>query len=443
MSQHKIGFNTAVSVVIANMIGTGVFTSLGFQLLGIESGFSILLLWIVGGVLALCGAFTYGEIGSAFPESGGEYNYLSKLYHPAVGFLSGWVSVTVGFAAPIAAASVALAQYVAKIYPVVNCTLLSISVIVIITVIHSINLKAGGLFQRVFTVVKVLCILVFIAFGLFSQPAHAISFRPSPTVIRDIFSTAFAGSLIYVTYAYSGWNAAAYISGEIKDARKNLPRVLFIGTLIVMVIYTVLNYVFLYTVPVPELKGVIEVGYVSAIKIFGDVRGQFMGLVIAFLLISTISAMILAGPRVMQSMGNHINGLRFFARANKNNVPYVSIIFQSLIAVMLVLTSSFQSLITYVSFTLNLFTFLTVFGIFILRYKQPHVKTSYKTPLYPVTPVLFLLIILWILINIVMEKPTESLYGLLTVAAGLVIYFLTNKNEPGSGNHIPDSIPEP
>lgn len=442
MLQHKIGFNTAVSVVIANMIGTGVFTSLGFQLLGIESGFSILLLWIIGGVLALCGAFTYGEIGSAFPESGGEYNYLSKLYHPSIGFLSGWVSVTVGFAAPIAAASVALSQYVAKIYPAVNCAILSISVIIIITIIHSINLKAGGLFQRVFTVVKVLCILVFIAFGLFSTPYHSISFQPSPSVICDIFSTAFAGSLIYVTYAYSGWNAAAYISGEIKDARKNLPRVLFIGTLIVMVIYTVLNYVFLYTVPVPELKGVIEVGYVSAIKIFGDVRGQFMGLVIALLLISTISAMILAGPRVMQSMGNHINGLRFFARSNKNNVPYVSIIFQSLIAVVLVLTSSFQSLITYVSFTLNLFTFLTVFGVFILRYKHRHVKTSYKTPLYPVTPVLFLLIILWILINIVMEKPTESLYGLLTVGAGLLIYFLTNKNETKSGTYIPDPTPE-
>src|SRR3954471_2827850 len=151
MSAHKIGFNTAVAIVIANMIGTGVFTSLGFQVLGIESGFAILMLWVVGGVLALCGALTYGEIGSAFPESGGEYNYLSKLYHPSVGFLSGWVSVTVGFAAPIAAAAVALSQYVTKIYPAVNEMILSCSVIMIITIIHSINLKAGSVFQRGFT----------------------------------------------------------------------------------------------------------------------------------------------------------------------------------------------------------------------------------------------------------------------------------------------------
>ena len=167
MDKHKIGFNTAVSIVIANMIGTGVFTSLGFQVTGIEGGFSIIMLWVIGGILALCGALTYGEIGSAFPQSGGEYNYLSKLYHPAVGFLSGWVSITVGFAAPIAAASVALAQYVTKIYPNINSLYLSFSVIIIITIIHSINLRAGSLFQRVFTVIKVICIIVFIGFGLF------------------------------------------------------------------------------------------------------------------------------------------------------------------------------------------------------------------------------------------------------------------------------------
>ncbi len=241
MSQHKIGFNTAVSVVIANMIGTGVFTSLGFQVMGLQSGFSIILLWIVGGVLALCGALTYGEIGAAFPESGGEYNYLSKLYHPALGFLSGWVSLTVGFAAPIAAASVALAHYVTKIYPQAQANVISFSVIIVITAVHSVNLRAGSLFQRGFTWVKIVCILMFVGFGLFYVPQHHISFLPGPGVWTDIFSTAFAGSLIYVVYAYSGWNAAAYISGEIANVKQNLPRALFVGTLVVMAIYTILN----------------------------------------------------------------------------------------------------------------------------------------------------------------------------------------------------------
>lgn len=433
MSAHKIGFNTAVSIVIANMIGTGVFTSLGYQVLGIESGFAILALWIVGGILALCGALTYGEIGSAFPESGGEYNYLSRLYHPAVGFVSGWVSVTVGFAAPIAAASMALGQYVNKIYPSVHSTMLAEVVVVMITVVHSINLKAGGLFQRVFTIVKVVCILMFIGFGLFHVPQHTINFSTDKSAWDDIFSKSFAVSLVYVTYAYSGWNAATYISGEIRDTKKNLPRALLVGTLVVMFIYTALNYIFLYSVPIPELKGVLEVGYLSANKIFGVQLGQFMSLVIALLLISTISAMILAGPRVMQSMGNNIKGLNFFAISNKNNVPFIAIIFQSAIALALILTSSFQSLITYVGFTLNLFTFLTVLGIFILRYKHKHVETSYKTFLYPLTPLLFLCIVAYILYYIMVDKPVESLWGLGTVIAGLALYFLTNRNNKTAG----------
>jgi basic amino acid/polyamine antiporter, APA family len=425
MNSHKIGFSTSVSVVIANMIGTGVFTSLGFQVMNISSPFAIIMLWVTGGVLALCGALVYGEIGAALPESGGEYNYLSKLYHPALGFLSGWVSVTVGFAAPIAAASVALAQYVNKIYPQVNPIALTFSVIILITCVHSFNMKAGSLFQRGFTWIKIICIIMFIGFGLYYDAPHALELKADAAASQDIFSGFFAGSLIYVLYAYSGWNAAAYIAGEIKNVQRTLPRALVAGTLIVMVIYTLLNYVFLYTVPVEELRGVIEVGYVSAGKIFGESTGRFMSLVIALLLVSTISAMILAGPRVMQSMGTKIHGLRFFATANKNNVPYIAIIFQSLVALVLVVTSSFESLITYVSFTLNLFTFLTVCGVFILRYRFRDIARPFKTPLYPLTPLLFLAIIAWTSYNIIRERPVESLYGLGTVVFGLAVYFLT------------------
>ncbi len=429
MAKHKIEFNTAVSIVVANMIGTGVFTSLGFQVMGIQNPAAIIALWLIGGILALCGALTYGEIGSAFPESGGEYNYLSKLYHPAVGFLSGWVSVTVGFAAPIAAASVALSTYITKIYPNINSLFLAVFVIIGITIIHAYTLKAGAAFQRVFTLVKIICIVMFVGFGCFHVPTHVTSFSVNQNTITNIFSVSFASSLIYVTYAYSGWNAAAYISGEMIEPKKNLPRALLVGTLIVMVVYTALNIIFLYSVPINELKGVLEVGYLSANKIFGSQLGQFMSLVIALLLISTISAMILTGPRVMQSMGKNINGLSFFAKTNKNNVPYVAIIFQSVIALALVYTSSFESLINYVGFTLNIFTILTVFGVFILRKRFKSKNIGYKTFLYPITPILFISILLWILINTIISKTTESLAGLGTVLAGLGIYYLTNRNK--------------
>lgn len=221
---QKIGFNTAISLVIANMIGTGVFTSLGFQVMDISSGFAIIMLWLIGGVLSLCGALTYGEIGSAFPQSGGEYNYLSKLYHPSVGFLSGWVSVTVGFAAPVAAASTALGLYVNKIYTNVNPQMLAIAIILILTIVHSINLKLGGAIQRAFTLIKVVIIVMFVGFGFFYHPQHSISFAPTSEGLNQMLTSAFAVSLVFVTYAYSGWNAAAYIAGELDQPQKNLPK---------------------------------------------------------------------------------------------------------------------------------------------------------------------------------------------------------------------------
>lgn len=424
---QKIGFATAISLVIANMIGTGVFTSLGFQVMSIESGFAIIMLWVIGGILSLCGALTYGEIGSAFPESGGEYNYLSKLYHPSVGFLSGWVSVTVGFAAPVAAAATALGLYVNKIYPAVDPKFLAISIIVILTGVHSVNLKLGSAIQRAFTLIKVVIIVMFVGFGLFHHPDHVATFMPTDSSWNEMTSAAFAVSLVFVTYAYSGWNAASYIAGEIKNPQKNLPKALVWGTLIVMVIYTALNFIFMYSVPVAELKGQVEVGYLSANKIFGPDLGRFMSLVIALLLISTVSAMILAGPRVMQAMGNGMRQLSLFSKTNNNNVPYVAITFQSVISIVLVLTSSFESLITYVGFTLNLFTFLTVFGVFILRMKRKDIQPEYKTPFYPVTPILFLLISGWILFFIFKNKTEESLFGLGTVALGFVFYWLSEK----------------
>jgi len=429
MTNHKIGFYTAISIVIANMIGTGVFTSLGFQVMGIQSGAALLALWIVGGILALCGALTYGEIGAAYPENGGEFHYLSKLYHPALGFLSGWVSVTVGFAAPIAAASMALGKYVHSVYPTVNVMLLAIGVIICITALHSFNLKAGSAFQRVFTLIKVLVIITFILFGILYHPNFDISFQLDSNAASNIFSASFATSLIYVTYAYSGWNAAAYISGEIKNVNKTLPRALFLGTLIVLIVYTLLNFVFLRTTPIESLSGQIEVGYLSANQIFGSNIGQYMSLAIAVLLISTISAMIIAGPRVMQSMGKAIPSLQILAKTNKNNVPFIAIIFQSFIAICLVVFSTFESLINYIGFTLNLFTFLTVFGIFILRYKKPEIERPFKTPLFPLPPILFLLIIGWILVSVLIEKPMESLLGLLTVLFGLVFYYLTTHTD--------------
>lgn len=430
MSAPKISFNTAVAIVVANMIGTGVFTSIGFQVMGIQSAFAIVLLWVVGGIMALCGALVYGEIGAAFPQSGGEYNYLSKLYHPVIGFLSGWVSSTVGFAAPVALASMALGKYVNSVFSFINPTIIALIVVLIITAIHATNIKSGAAFQRYATYFKIIFVSLFIICGfIFAKPFHVISFLPDSNSFNDVFANAaFAISLFWVSYSYSGWNAAAYITGEIENPQKNLPKSLLVGTLLVSVLYVLLNMLFLYSTPVADLKGQIEIGHISATHIFGVQMGNVMSMVISLLLVSSISAMILAGPRVISAIGSDVKALNFFATKNKNNVPYVAVIFQSVIAIVLILTAQFNQVLELIGFTLTLFTTLTVFGVFILRKKtqDSRLKTqelSYKTWGYPVTPILFLLINGWILYYGFTSKIESSVYGVLIVLAGLPIYF--------------------
>ncbi len=429
MTKKSIGYYTAVSIVIANMIGTGVFTSIGFQVLGLHSVFTLLFLWLVGGVVALCGALCYSELAAALPRSGGEYNYLSKIYHPAVGFLSGWVSMTVGFAAPVALSAMLLGGYVSKVFPEVNSTWLAVGVIILLAIIHSVSLKTGSRFQNVFTTLKIVLILFIIISG-FILPAHqAIQIIPDKSALSEIASSSFVISLFWVSYSYSGWNASTYIAGDIESPAKNVPRSLFVGTFFVAVLYILLNFIFLYTTPMSAMAGQKEVGYIAANYIFGKMGGQMISLIIALLLVSSVSSMTIAGPRVAQVMGEDNSLLRYLSIKNKSLIPYAAIIFQSVISIILIITSTFEQVLIYVGFTLNIFTFLTVLGLIIYRIKHPEVPRPYKTWGYPFTPIIFLAVTLWILCYGLVEKPFESMVGIATVLSGLLVYFLGKKTK--------------
>ncbi len=429
MPGKKIKVHTATLIVIASMIGTGVFTSLGFQLLGVHSGFGILMLWLVGGVIALCGALSYGELASAMPRSGGEYHYLSKIFHPFAGFLSGWVSATVAFAAPTALAAMALGTYVNKVFPATNPVILAVAVIIIVTFIHSFNLRQSARFQNVFTILEIALIIFFIIAGFVLEIPTTLSLMPQQSTAlnegwHSIFSSSFAVSLIYVSYAYSGWNTATYMASDIQNPRRNVPKALFYGTIIVMVLYVLLNYIFLYSAPVKEMQGRVEVGLISAIHIFGLKIGNMMGMMIALLLIASISSFVLAGPRVAQVMGEDLPQLSFLSIKNKHGVPYVAKIIQGSISLILILTASFDKVLLYVGFTLSLSTFFTVLGLFILRARNNGKVEGYKTFGYPVTPIIFLALTSWMLFFTMKEHPRESLLGFGTILAGSVVYFL-------------------
>ncbi len=414
------------------MIGTGVFTSLGFQLNGIESVFAIIMLWLAGGVIALCGALSYGELASAMPRSGGEYHYLSVLMHPLVGVLSGWVSVTVGFAAPVALSAFAFGNYVNKVYPGLNTNTLAYTAVIVTTALHCFTLKSSARFQNISTLLKIVLILTFIVAGLAIHNHQNISLAPADNPVtalswKSIFTMPFAVSLIYVSYSYSGWNASAYMAGDIKNPGRNIPRSLLAGTALVTVLYVMLNYVFLYSAPVSELKNQVEVGYISGIHIFGAGAGNFVSLMISLLMISSISSLVFAGPRVAQVMGEDIPALSLLSKTNRHGIPIFAILLQSAIALLLIRTSSFNAVILYTGFTLAIFTFLTVLSLFILRIWRKDLHPTYKTFGYPLTPLVFLTLNGWILYSTFSAHPVESLYGLGTALAGSILYFIQKK----------------
>jgi APA family basic amino acid/polyamine antiporter len=422
--EAKIGLWTATFMVIANMVGTGVFTSLGFQVVDIKSGFPIELLWVLGGIAALCGALTYGELGTALPRSGGEYHLLSRIVHPVVGFLSGWVSATVGFAAPTALAAIAFASYLATVLtwiPVVHTAAL---VVLLFTALHCWSIVWGSRFNNLLTSLKVILLLIFIVAAFRVSAAQDVTFLPRPGDFDLVLTPAFAVSLVYVAFAYTGWNAAIYIVGEMESPSRHLPRALFTGTAVVLVLYALVNYAFLRTVPFNVLEGQIEVGYLSASRIFGETGGAVMAVTIALILTSTISVMIFVGPRIVQVMGEDFPLLAKLSIRSGKGIPVYAILVQSAITLAYIYTATFQQVLLYAGFTLNLITAVTVAGVFVLRRSDPGIERPYRTWGYPWTPIAFLLLSGWSLVFMLIDRPQESLAGLLTLSAGLVIYFL-------------------
>ena len=410
------------------MVGTGVFTSLGFQLLDIQSGFVILMLWFVGGVTALCGALCYAELGTSLPRSGGEYNFLSETYHPAVGFVSGWMSATIGFAAPTALAAITFGTYLASVFPGLSPRWLGVALVVALAAVHATTRRASGGTQRAFTYLKVALIAGFCVVGwsVVDSPQDVV-FLPAAGDGDLILSGVFAVGLIYVSYAYAGWNAATYVIDELHRPRETLSRVLVVGTAIVMTLYLLLNFTFLYTAPIDALAGKLEVGYVAARFIFGETGGAIMGVVLALLLISTVSAMILAGPRVLQVIGQDFHALRFLARTNAHGVPLVAIGCQAVLAVSLVLTATFESILVFAGFTLGVSTLATVAGVFVLRWRRPALTRPYRLPLYPLPPLIFLGLMGWTLTYILLQRPMEGLAGVAILASGAVFYAVSRR----------------
>jgi APA family basic amino acid/polyamine antiporter len=451
--KREIGLFSATILVIANMVGTGIFTTSGFIITELGNPQTMLLCWFIGGIFALSGALCYGELGAMFPKAGGEYVFLRESFGKGVAFLSGWISLIVGFSAPIAAAAIAFATYLFRLLPVpaagftfnlfgINIltvspvTVSAVCIIIIISTVHYHSISLGTKVQNVLTLFKVSLIVLFITTGVFGGQGSASHFE-SPFIASTIFQDKFAVALIFVSFAYSGWNAAAYLGGEIIRPGRNIPLALLAGTFFVMCLYLTLNVVYIYALSATEMQGVLEVGAVSAIALFGKDIGQYFTGAIALGLLSVLSAMIMAGPRVYYAMAKDRVFFELFGKVNVlHRTPAYSIFLQAAVSILMVLTASFDALLLYIGFTLSLCATLTVTGMMKLRFTKPELQREYRTIGYPLTPLLFIIGNLWIIYFSITSRPVTSLYGLATIGLGFLVYlFFSAKRKPEPSIH--------
>jgi APA family basic amino acid/polyamine antiporter len=443
--KRQLGLFPSTNIVVANMIGAGIFTTSGLLLAGLHNPILMMILWVVGGVIAICGALSYGELGAAMPEAGGEYLFLSKLYNPLFGFLSGWVSFMVGFSAPIAASALGFSEYFCRAVPalpasldkagIINTALtgklLAISIILIFTFIHYRGIKYGARIQNVLTVLKIALIMILLIAGFSSGKGDMSNFTKGGSIAPGIAGWKTIGlSLMWIMFAYSGWNASTYLGAEIKNPSKTLPRSLLYGTGIVIILYLGINILYVYGINPEKMKGIISVGGLAMGNLFGRSADVLFSLLIAFALFSSLSAFIIIGPRVYYSMAK--DGL-FFKSAGrihkKFNVPSNSILLQCIIAVVMVLSGTFEQVLTYMGFALGIFPILTVFGVIKLRRDNPD---AVRMPGYPFTQFIYIAAGLLILGFAYAERPFESSIASLTVLAGIPAYYIFKKKNGSS-----------
>jgi APA family basic amino acid/polyamine antiporter len=449
---RQIGVISATALVVSNMVGTGIFTSTGFLAGDLGSAGLILLIWVVGAIAALCGAFCYSELGVNFPSSGGEYVYLTQAYGPTWGFMTGWISFFAGFSAPIAAAALAFSDYLGYFFPGVKqanaqyvigsgewawkiggAQIVACSLVGIFTILNFFGVQRVARVQILLTGFKIAILVIFIicgfAFGAgnwgnFAAPATRSSTAP--------IAAQFAVSLFWIYVAYSGWNAATYVAEEIKQPARTLPLGLAVGTGFVAVLFIVLNVVFIYGVPLEEMKGVVAIGSLAASRLFGPEGASLFSALMALGLLSTVNAMVTVGPRVYYAMAKNAAFFASAARVHPHwRTPVIAIVAQG-ICTMLMTLAPFRDLIVYIGFLLNFFAVMSVASIFIFRRRAGWQKLRVVSFAYPLIPVVFVLIGSWMTYQGLRGAFAGDNYAqrwtiiaaVATVGAGALVYHL-------------------
>ncbi len=423
-TSQKIGLLTATFLVAAVMIGNGIYTSLGIQLLHVSSGFGILALWALAGVVALCGALCYAEIASQLPHSGGDYYYLMHIYHPALGVMAGIITLLAGFVAPISLASMAFGKYVQDFLPGIPPMLSSMLLVTVITITHLLDWRISVFFQNTLTTLKFLLIAAILCFGFSRTTLPLTLLLPSKTILLDLLKPSSGVVLLFCFYAYSGWNSSIYIADHIIAARRTIGWSLVLGTFFVTTLYLLLNTLFLLAVPKSTLCGKIDVATIVATHLFGPKGGFFIALLIAIGLISGVSGMIWIAPSMIQAMGRDLPALHWLSLLSpKKHLPIRSTLFQYVLTMLCLATGSFKAVLLSTQVPVIFSSMLGVLGVIVLRSGHGFdFSKGFRSPLYPLPALIFIALSILALLYTTMTNPLEAGIGFLIILGALGCY---------------------
>jgi APA family basic amino acid/polyamine antiporter len=430
--RREYGLSTATYVVIASMVGAGILASPGYMMASLNNYTVIFGLWILGGLLALCGALCVAELAAALPRAGGEYVYLREAYGPMPAFLSGWTSFFLGFSAPLAVAGYISALYLLTPFGLVAketghlVQITAAAIIVVITLPNLIGHRQSAWIQNLTTILKIglFVALVVLAF-LFGEGKLANIAQGQP--IREVKLGTAATQLFYVMFAYSGWNAASYVAGEVKNPGRVLPRALLFGTALVIVLYLALNLVFAYAVPLKDVgfTNAEQVPQLAVENLFGTRASSIFSVAVGLTFLATVSAFIITGARVYFAMARDGLFPSVAGRlSTKGQVPVYAMIAQSVCAIVILFVTNFQSLYQYASVGLSIFAMLFIVAVYVLRWRRPDMERPFRVPGYPVVPAIFLAVILFMTVFAFIQWPKPSACSLGSILSGIPVYYI-------------------
>ncbi len=438
----EFGQATAIFVVVAGMVGAGVLTTSGYTVAAVGSNQWMLVLWVVGGVIALCGALTLAELSAALPHTGGDFVYLHAAYGPLPAFLSGWVSFLIGFAGPSAAAAYGFAKYILKPfsippeYTIFSERWLATTTILIFALIHVSGRKRTARMQGWITALKLIGLVAFSLAGV-SGGWRNVANLADPVPLSGRLVVTMMSSMVYIYYAYTGWNSASYLAGEIKDPQRQLPRAILIGTAGVTVLYVAINIVYALALSAADIRAIIAapgnragfdavapIAQLAAVRLFGSRWSSPLSILFGLMLLSTLSAYVLIGPRVVYAMARAGQFPAVAARLTRHSqTPAVATALQIAVALVLLWTGSFESIIVFAGVGLSIFSILAMSSIYVLRVTQPDLPRPFRTPGYPFTPAVYLLLTALLTAATFYERPRVSALALISILAGVPIYY--------------------